>query len=83
MSDWNEDGRKVLVLIDRTDHLDSIKRSLKEHNLEPFVLPGRMSKKQRANLVAGIDALPPDSPRILLATGRLIGEGFDHTPLDE
>ena len=77
-----EDGRKVLVLTERTDHLDSIKRSLEEHDLEPFVLHGRMSKKQRANLVAKIEALAPDSPRILLATGRLVGEGFDHPPLD-
>lgn len=77
-----EDGRKVLVLTERTDHLDSIKRSMEEHNLDPFVLHGRMSKKQRANLIAELDALPPDSPRILLATGRLVGEGFDHPPLD-
>jgi len=76
------DGRKVLVLTERTDHLDSIRRALEEHDLEPFVLHGRMSKKHRANLVAEIDELPPDSPRILLATGRLVGEGFDHPPLD-
>jgi superfamily II DNA or RNA helicase len=77
-----EDGRKVLVLTERTDHLENIRRSLEENNLKPFVLHGRMSKKQRANLVAEIDALPADSPRILLATGRLVGEGFDHPPLD-
>ncbi len=77
-----EDGRKVLVLTERTDHLGSIKRSMEEHNLDPFVLHGHMSKKQRANLIAELDALPPDSPRILLATGRLVGEGFDHPPLD-
>jgi superfamily II DNA or RNA helicase len=77
-----EDGRKVLVLTERTDHLENIRRSLEKHNLEPFVLHGRMSKKQRANLIAELDALPPDSPRILLATGRLVGEGFDHPPLD-
>jgi superfamily II DNA or RNA helicase len=77
-----EDGRKVLVLTERADHLENIKRSLEEHHLEPFVLHGRMSKKQRANLIAELDALPPDSPRVLLATGRLVGEGFDHPPLD-
>lgn len=33
-------------------------------------------------LISGLNALPPDSPRILLSTGRLIGEGFDHPPLD-
>ena len=46
------------------------------------MLHGRMSKKQRANLVSEIDALPPDSARILLANGRLVGECFDHPPLD-
>ena len=77
-----DDGRKVLVLTERTDHLENIRRSLEENELTPFVLHGRMSKKQRANLIAEIDELPPDSPRILLATGRLVGEGFDHPPLD-
>lgn len=76
------DGRKVLVLTERTDHLENIRRSLEENELTPFVLHGRMSKKRRANLIAELDALPPDSPRILLATGRLVGEGFDHPPLD-
>ena len=28
------------------------------------------------------EALPPDAPRSLLATGKLIGEGCDHPPLD-
>lgn len=38
--------------------------------------------KQRATLVADLDALPPDAPRVLLSTGKLVGEGFDHPPLD-
>jgi len=41
-----------------------------------------MSKQQRAALIAALDALPADAPRVLLATGKLVGEGFDHPPLD-
>ena len=73
-------GRKVLVLTERTDHLDAIRLALQES--APLVLHGRMSRKQRAALLAELAALPPEAPRILLATGRLVGEGFDHPPLD-
>jgi superfamily II DNA or RNA helicase len=41
-----------------------------------------MSKKQRAALITELNALPADAPRLLLATGKLVGEGFDHPPLD-
>lgn len=41
-----------------------------------------MSKKQRAALITELDALAPEAPRILLSTGKLVGEGFDHPPLD-
>ena len=47
-----------------------------------FTLHGRMSKKRRAALVGELDALPPNTPRVLLSTGKLVGEGFDHPPLD-
>ena len=75
-------GRKVLVLTERTEHLDAIKAELDGLMLAPFLLHGRMSRKQRAALVAELDALPPDVPRVLLSTGKLVGEGFDHPPLD-
>jgi superfamily II DNA or RNA helicase len=77
-----QQGRKVLVLTERTEHLDALKACLDDLTPTPFVLHGRMSGKQRAALVAELDALPPDEPRILLATGKLVGEGFDHPPLD-
>ena len=74
--------RKVLVLTERTEHLDAIAATLNGKALHIFTLHGRMSKKQRATRIAELDALPPDAPRVLLATGRLVGEGFDHPPLD-
>ncbi|WP_367025920.1 DEAD/DEAH box helicase family protein [Methylococcus sp. ANG] len=75
-------GRKVLVLTERTEHLDAIHAALDGYEPALFVLHGRMSKKQRGALIAQLDALPAEAPRILLATGKLVGEGFDHPPLD-
>ena len=80
--DAYQQGRKVLVLTERTEHLDAILAALDGRVPAPFVLHGRMSKKQRAAMVAELDELPPDAPRILLATGKLVGEGFDHPALD-
>jgi superfamily II DNA or RNA helicase len=72
----------VLVLTERTEHLDAIQAALTGKIPSLFVLHGRMSKKLRITVVAELNALPPDEPRVLLATGKLVGEGFDHPPLD-
>jgi len=41
-----------------------------------------MKEAERRAMLERLQALPPEHPRILLATGKLIGEGFDHAPLD-
>jgi superfamily II DNA or RNA helicase len=76
------EGRKVLVLTERTDHLPLLQESLGDEVEHCFVLHGRLSKKQRTAVFAELEALDESAPRVLLATGRLIGEGFDHPPLD-
>lgn len=38
--------------------------------------------RQAPSIFAELKALDEAAPRVLLATGRLIGEGFDHPPLD-
>ncbi len=75
-------GRKVLVLTERIEHLEAIKAALGNKVAALTVLHGRLTKKLRASLIAALEALPPDAPRVLLATGKLVGEGFDHPPLD-
>jgi superfamily II DNA or RNA helicase len=75
-------GRKVLVLTERTEHLDAIRIALDGKVPSLFVLHGRVAKKLRATLIAELNALSPDAARVLLATGKLVGEGFDHPPLD-
>jgi superfamily II DNA or RNA helicase len=78
---YNE-GRKVLVLTERTDHLELISQNLAGIANGLFILHGRVPKNQRAQIIQKLNALPPDAPRVLLATGKLVGEGFDHPPLD-
>ncbi|MBT8767338.1 TOTE conflict system archaeo-eukaryotic primase domain-containing protein [Metapseudomonas boanensis] len=75
-------ARKILVLTERTDHLSAIEERLVGRVENVFALHSRLSKKQRTALIAELEALPPETPRVLLATGKLVGEGFDHPPLD-
>jgi len=76
------EGRKVLVLTERTDHLALLQEALEDEVEHCFVLHGRLSKKQRTTVLAELEVLNESAPRVMLATGRLIGEGFDHPPLD-
>lgn len=74
--------RKILLLTERTDHLSVIEEKLVGRVRNLFTLHGRLSKKQRVALIGELEALPPDAPRVILATGKLVGEGFDHPALD-
>ena len=77
-----QEGRKVLVLTERTEHLRAIATELAGKIATMYTLHGRMPKKQRATLIDNLNRLPPNAPRVLLSTGKLVGEGFDHPPLD-
>ncbi len=77
-----EQGGKVLALTERTDHLDALHAALADRIQPLFLLHGRQSKKQRTGVISALNALDADAPRVLLASGRLVGEGFDHPPLD-
>jgi superfamily II DNA or RNA helicase len=76
------DGRSLLLLSERTDHITTIAAALAGEVPNLFLLHGRLSARQRSATLAALEALPPDALRIVLATGRLVGEGFDHPPLD-
>ncbi len=56
-------------------------RYLREQAERVFVLKGGMGTKQRAQL-AGDLAATENSPRVIVATGSHIGEGFDDSRLD-
>jgi hypothetical protein len=77
-----EDKRSPLVLTERTDHLEELHERLVRLVPNVFVMKGGMGKKQRDALALEISAVPEDQQRVIIATGRYIGEGFDDARLD-
>ena len=77
-----EDKRFPLVLTERTDHLQLLLEKLQRLVPNVFVMKGGMGKKQRDALASEISAVPEDQQRVIIATGRYIGEGFDDARLD-
>lgn len=76
------DGRSPLVLTERNEHLDRFESGLSGKIPHVVVLRGGMGKKQRKATAQRLAAIPPDQGRVILATGKYIGEGFDDPRLD-
>jgi superfamily II DNA or RNA helicase len=70
-----------LVLTHRTAHLEHLALGLSsiEHVV---ILKGGMGKKQRRAAAEKLASIPDGVPRVILATGSYIGEGFDDSRLD-
>ena len=75
-------GRSPLVLTERNDHLDRLERGLTGAVQHLVVLRAGLGKKQRHTLAERMASIPPGDPRVLLATGKYVGEGFDDPRLD-
>ena len=73
------EGRFPLVLTERREHLDALARQVQAHTDRVVVLHGGMGVRARRR---ADEILGSDGARVLLATGRYIGEGFDDPRLD-
>jgi superfamily II DNA or RNA helicase len=77
-----EAGRSPLLLTERTEHLDYFVNRLKGFARNIIVLRGGMGKKQRKALADQLASIPDREERVIISTGRYIGEGFDDARLD-
>lgn len=75
-------GRSPVVLTERREHLEILRKVLEGKVAHLLVLHGQMGAKQVKALDAERAAIPDSEPRVLLATGSYIGEGFDDARLD-
>jgi superfamily II DNA or RNA helicase len=76
------EGRSPLVLTERNEHLDELAGRLRPTVRNVVVLRGGMGKKQLEDIRNNLAAIPNHDDRVLLATGRYVGEGFDDSLLD-
>ena len=76
------EGRDCLMLSERLEHLDILKNLLEENVSSLFVLKGGLGKKHIKLIMEAIHDTPSHEHKIILATGKYLGEGFDLPSLD-
>ena len=76
------EGRSPLVLTERKEHLTALATRLESHVQHIVVLHGGLGPGRTRAVADRLAAIPDDEGRVLLATGRYIGEGFDNSRLD-
>jgi len=77
-----DEGRSPILLTERRDHLELLAERLRGFAKNLIVLRGGMGKKQQRAATEQLASIPDDEERLILATGRFIGEGFDDARLD-
>jgi superfamily II DNA or RNA helicase len=77
-----KEERSPLLLTERKEHLDILADGLRSSVNHLIVLSGRLSVKERRETMERLAAIPEGEVRIIAATGRYLGEGFDDPQLD-
>jgi superfamily II DNA or RNA helicase len=75
-------GRYPVVLTERRDHLKLLAEQLQPYVSNLIILKGGMGKKQRRLIQEQMANVTDGEPRVILSTGRYLGEGFDDARLD-
>jgi len=77
-----ESGRSPILLTERKEHLEYFADRLSNFTQNLVVLQGGRGNKKRRDDLDRLAAIPDNEERLVLATGRYIGEGFDDARLD-
>ncbi len=77
-----EAGRSPLVITERKDHLDVLADRLSKFAKNVIVLRGGMGARDSRVATEALQTISDKDERVLVATGRYLGEGFDDARLD-
>lgn len=76
------EGRSPLVLTERTEHVEILAERIRPHTPHLIILQGGMGRKSLREAMARLAAVPENETRVVIATGKFVGEGFDDPRLD-
>ena len=77
-----DSGRNPLILTERTSHIEKLVNLMSDKDFEVIVLSGGLKTSERKESLRKIRALEDKDRFVIIATGKLIGEGFDEARLD-
>jgi superfamily II DNA or RNA helicase len=77
-----QESRSPILLTERKDHLEYFTEKLRGFVRHLVILRGGMTAKERRHAFDQLASIPETAERLVLATGRYIGEGFDDSRLD-
>ena len=77
-----EDKRSPVILTERKDHALHLADRFSRFARNVIVLTGGMGAKQTRVAMQRLAEVPSTDERVLIATGRYVGEGFDDARLD-
>jgi superfamily II DNA or RNA helicase len=77
-----EAGRSPVVITERKEHLQTLADRLARFAKNVVVLRGGLGARQSRAALDMLANIPQDEERVLVATGRYLGEGFDDARLD-
>ena len=75
-------GRSPLVLTERNDHLDRLEQHLAPHIHHVVALRAGLGQRQQKALRERLESIALGEERVIIATGKYVGEGFDDPRLD-
>jgi superfamily II DNA/RNA helicase len=75
-------GKSPLVLTERTAHVEFFAQKLAGFSKHVIALRGGMGRKQLKAVMDELNSIPDEDERVIVATGKYIGEGFDDSRLD-
>lgn len=75
-------GRSPLILTERTAHVEFFADKLAGFSKHVITLRGGMGRKQLKAMMEKLHSIPEEDERVIISTGKYIGEGFDDSRLD-